>query len=77
MTPTYSLHSFYKPTGNIFPPDVKKPPNLITGDRWIFFFAYLYSSGIVHHLHVAMLGEFTSDTVNYISLSTAILLWEQ
>lgn len=63
--------------GNIFPTVVLKPPKLITGDSWIIFFAYLYAIGTLHHLHVANQGEFTSDTVNYISLSTAILFWEQ
>lgn len=65
--------------GNIFPTVVLKPPKLITAGSWIFFFffAYLYSIGTLHHLHVANQCEFTSDTVNYISLSTAILFWEQ
>lgn len=60
--------------GNKFPAVVMKPPKLITEDSWIIFLLIFILLGIIHHLHVAMQGEFTSDTVNYVSPSTAILL---
>lgn len=47
---------------------------LITWDSWIIF-ANLYSARIMYNLNVAPWYESTSDTLNYVSLSTAILLW--